>query len=174
MPSSQPKSSDPWPARVRNIAARRKEAEAELLSFADTDALCYRAHRQDALRQAQAESWDPLLAWIHEAHGCAFTVTTGISPATVPRMTKEKLATLLQGTGDAKLTALHAITRMTGSLILGLAVLESRLSADEALYLSRLEEEHQQAAWGIDDEAAARAEALQKEMQAAEQFLRSC
>src|SRR5690606_34037095 len=39
----------------------------DLLHYAGTDLLCYRADGPDGLRQAQQAAWDPVLRWADEA-----------------------------------------------------------------------------------------------------------
>ncbi|GMA76589.1 hypothetical protein GCM10025880_30060 [Methylorubrum aminovorans] len=55
-----------------------------------------------------------------------------------------------------RLAALHAMTTLTGSLVIALAVLHRRLSADEAWAAAHIDESYQAAIWGRDAEAEAR------------------
>jgi len=70
------------------------------------------------------------------------------------------------------LTALHAIATLCGSLVLALAILEGRLTAEDAFALSRLDEEYQAEKWGRDAGAELRARALAAELDAAARFMR--
>ena len=60
----------------------------------------------------------------------------------------------------AGLTALHALTAATGSVVIALALIEGRLDAEAAFAASELDESFQIEAWGEDSEAAKRREAL--------------
>ena len=70
-----------------------------------------------------------------------------------------------------RLTALHDLVTLPGSLILGLAVLEGRLSGAKAHALSRIDEEYQQEGWGEDEEASAAARNRLEAMENAEKLL---
>jgi chaperone required for assembly of F1-ATPase len=60
------------------------------------------------------------------------------------------------------LTRLHDLVTLSGSLILGLAVMKGRLKAAEAWVISRLDEDFQAEIWGGDSEAD-RASAIRRE-----------
>ena len=59
-----------------------------------------------------------------------------------------------------------------GSLVLGLALAEARLDADEAHALGALEELFQVEQWGEDEEAAKRRENVAADIALAERFMR--
>lgn len=59
---------------------------------------------------------------------------------------------------------------LPGSLILGLAVVNGRLTAEQAHALSRLDEDYQARIWGRDDEADAASRRRLAAMQDAERF----
>ncbi len=65
---------------------------------------------------------------------------------------------------DYALAALHVLASITGSLVLGLAVLEGELTPAEAFALSRLDEAYQAEKWGRDYEAEERAKRLALDM----------
>jgi chaperone required for assembly of F1-ATPase len=65
---------------------------------------------------------------------------------------------------DFQLAALHVLASVTGSLVLGLAVLDGRLTPAEAFSLSRLDEAYQAEKWGVDREDEQRGERLAAEM----------
>lgn len=70
------------------------------------------------------------------------------------------------------MTALHEFVALSGSLVIGLAVLEGRMGAEEAWALSRIDEDFQAEQWGEDEEAAAHAARRRKDFLQAETFLR--
>jgi chaperone required for assembly of F1-ATPase len=74
---------------------------------------------------------------------------------------------LLAGKDPFRLIALHAITTLTGSAILALALAEGRIGAEEAWTAAHVEEDWQIAQWGEDAEAAQRRAAQKIEFLAA-------
>jgi chaperone required for assembly of F1-ATPase len=61
------------------------------------------------------------------------------------------------------LTGLIAAAALFGSAILAFALRRGELTAEAAFELSRLDETFQEERWGVDAEAAARADAMAKE-----------
>ena len=57
-----------------------------------------------------------------------------------------------------RLTALHDLVTISGSLVLGLAVATKHLSAEAVWPLSRIDETWQEEQWGIDEAANTAAE----------------
>ena len=66
-----------------------------------------------------------------------------------------KLSQEISDLSSFQLTALYDLVSITGSLILGLATINGRLSAEEAFNLSRIDELWQIEQWGVDEEAQA-------------------
>ncbi|WBU51841.1 ATP12 family chaperone protein [Paracoccus sp. SCSIO 75233] len=162
--------------RAANSAVEKVEpqfsAVADMLGdYGGTDLLCYRATEPADLQARQAEAWDPLLDWASAEYDASLVVTQGVMPVGQNPDAVLALRARLDGLSHYELTALHDLVTLSGSLILGLAVLEGRLSADEAFDLSRIDERYQAEIWGDDDEADQVALARRKSMQNAENLL---
>ncbi|MGQ0566525.1 MAG: ATP12 family chaperone protein [Gemmobacter sp.] len=156
------------------VAPQHAAVVAEVARYGATDLLCYRAEGPAALTARQAAAWDPLLAWAGSVLQAPLVVTTGIVPVAQPAESLARLALRVRDTTPFALVALHDLTAVTGSLVLGLAVGAGRLSPAEAFDLSRIDETWQAEQWGHDAEAAA-AETLKRQaMQDAGRFLRLC
>lgn len=144
----------------------------QILVYAKSDLLCYRAEGPDELVIRQARQWGPILDWLAETHGARLKTGSGIGYVEQPPEALERLARKAGALDLFRLVALYSATTITGSLALGLALLGGRLSAAEAFALSRIDETFQAERWGQDAEAQARAERLGAELEAAERFLR--
>ena len=70
------------------------------------------------------------------------------------------------------LAGLHDLVTISGSLVIGLAVVKGRLGADEAWSLSRIDEAWQEEQWGVDEEAADLAETKRVQFLHADRFFR--
>jgi chaperone required for assembly of F1-ATPase len=116
---------------------------------------------------ARPHQWDEYLQWAAERHGARLVVTSGIGPVEQSPETLAALRQAVTGRNDFELAALHVLASITGSLVLGLAVLDGRLTADEAFDLSRVDETYQTERWGADSQAEARAARLAGEMRQA-------
>lgn len=153
------------------VRATREAVEAAALRFGENDLLSYRAETPVELATRQMV-WNTHLDWAAEKYGARLAVTFGIQHV---EQSPEALAALHQAISnlsDFDLASLHVLASITGSLVLGLAVLDGRLSGEEAFALSRLDESYQAEKWGADPEAAERAEKLAAEMRHAAELVR--
>lgn len=130
---------------------------AEVAGFGGSDLLCYRAAGPEDLAARQRQGWDPLLDWSALRLDAPLFQTAGVIHIGQPADSLARLTQHVAAQDAFRLTALHDLVAITGSLVLGLAVARQRLSADEAWALSRLDEDWQAEQWGIDEEAAEQA-----------------
>lgn len=153
------------------VAPRRKEVAAEVLAYAETDLLCYRSGDDATLAARQQSLWDPLLHWVVASYGASLTVTDGLMPVAQSAAALAPLAAKIDALDDAELTALALAAPAAGSLVVALALLDGRLSAEEAFAISQLDETYQIEQWGEDEEAAERRAELRREFQEIARFL---
>ena len=153
------------------MPAQRGVAIEEVAAYAGTDLLCYRAHEPFDLVQRQQHAWQPLLDWAAEAHGARLLATTSILPLEQPASALGRLRALVAAMSDWPLVGMHAATTALGSVVLGLALAERRLDAEQALAASLLDELFEIERWGIDAETEERHGVLRREVHAAAAFL---
>lgn len=139
----------------------------EIVKFAGTDLLCYRADSPEGLVARQAELWDPILEWARTALAARFVVAEGLMPVPQPKAAVDAVAVRLADIDAFRLTSLHVITTLTGSCLLALAHLDGVLDEDEAWAAAHVDEDWQIAQWGEDAEAASRRAKRRAEMAAA-------
>lgn len=144
------------------------DAVADMLAeYGATDLLSYRATEPEELMRLQAEGWDPLIDWAATALQAPLRITHGVVPVAQEPASLQRLRARIGGLDDFGLTALHDLVTLPGSLILGLAVIEGRLVAEEAFRLSRIDETFQISRWGSDDDAEMAAESRRQAMMTA-------
>jgi chaperone required for assembly of F1-ATPase len=143
----------------------------ELADYARSDLLCYRASEPAALVARQVAGWDPLLDWVKTRFAVSLRVTHGVRPVAQHDESVAAFTRYLDNYDRWRLVALQSATKVTGSLILALAMAEGRLDAAEAFALSRIDEAFQAENWGQDAEAEERALHLAQELAAAARFL---
>src|SRR5438067_4000815 len=80
---------------IDRVAPNRRGAIDELLKYAGTDVLCFRASAPNALVERQSVVWDPLLEWALDRYGIELKVICGITPVPEPRDELEKLQSFL-------------------------------------------------------------------------------
>lgn len=149
----------------------RAQVIAELVKYAGTDLLCYRADAPADLAARQAALWQPLLDWAAVRFDAALAVTGGVAPVAQPPESLAALRRAVAPMDDYQLCALEAITVACGSLVLALALAEGRLSAEEAFAAAQVDETWQNERWGVDPEAEARYRWVKADLLAAARFL---
>jgi chaperone required for assembly of F1-ATPase len=153
------------------IVGREAEIRADIAKYAGTDLLCYRADSPQELVDAQAALWDPLLAWARSDLNMPLVATQGMMPVAQQADTLARAAAVLGDLDAFRLAALHTMTTLMGSVVLAVAVLKGRVTAQEAWEAAHVDEDWQIRKWGEDAEAAARRQRRREEMQAAERML---
>ncbi len=157
--------------RLVNVALDRVAPEMapvreEMVRYAGTDMLFYRAEGPQGLVDRQARHWDPVLDWMREAHGARFFLSQGIRHVTQPEDALAEVAALVPDAPLA-LAAAHSMTTLTGSALLALAVAGGRLDVDAAWDAAHVDEDWNRDQWGEDEIAAQRRAARRTEMDAA-------
>lgn len=161
------------------VATQMAEVEADLVKYAGSDLICYRAGEPESLVAAQRAAWDPLIDFAREKLGARLSLAEGVMFAPQPEESVAALAAAVrrqvgEGAGaPLRLAALHVMTTLTGSLILSLAKSLNFLDIEAAWAAAHVDEDFQMRAWGEDAEAMARREARLAEMRAAA-FLSDC
>ncbi len=156
---------------IDGVASNAAAVRAEILNYAGSDLLCYRAGDPERLVQLQDAAWNPLIDWMHERFGARFLLAEGIVHVTQFPETIAAVDAALGDPGPLELAGLSTINTLTGSAILTLAVLHGRLTAAEAWALAHVDEDFEISLWGEDDEAMRRRAARWREMQAAAEVL---
>ncbi|MBW3098531.1 ATP12 family chaperone protein [Pseudohoeflea coraliihabitans] len=146
----------------------------EILAFAGTDLLCYRAASPQGLVDRQAEAWDPFLDWMRDTHHARFVLAEGVMHVDQPDESLSIVAGLLAAYNSAlMLAALHVVTGITGSAILALALTQRVADADSVWAAAHVDEDWNIGLWGEDGEAAERRAARRQDFDAAALLIRA-
>lgn len=135
------------------VAQGRAETVRALLSFAETDTLCYRAEEGEALTERQQEVWEPLLAAAEARWDVHFERIGGVIHRAQPAATLVRMEAVLAAESDYALTALRTLASLAASLVIGLAALAPGADAEALWDAANLEEDWQADLWGKDAEA---------------------
>jgi chaperone required for assembly of F1-ATPase len=161
------------------VAREMAAVAADVVKYAGSDLLCYRAGEPESLVADQSRSWDPVLAWVRETHGSDFMLAEGVVFVEQPQPAMAAFAKAVeafagQGLGrPMRLAALHVATTLTGSAILSLALACGHLDAEAAWAAAHVDEDYQIRQWGEDSEAQERRARRWLDMQAAAQILQA-
>lgn len=162
---------------IDGVAATIPEVRAEIVRFAGSDLLCYRADAPRDLVDRQQAAWDPVLAWYRDQLHARFVLVEGIVHVTQSDMALiavDRAITAGIGQGAKapfRLGALHVMTTLTGSALLAVAVLAGEIDAAEAWRKAHVDEDFQISRWGEDEEAAERRQHRWTDMRAAADLL---
>ena len=142
---------------IDRVAPERDAVAAILAEYGGTDLICYRAERPAALVARQVAAWDPVLAWLHEAHGARLVASQGVMPVDQSAEALDRLHRRVSAAGPWELTALADLVTISGSLAIGLAVLDQAIEAAEGWRAARVDEQWNADEWGEDEDARATA-----------------
>jgi chaperone required for assembly of F1-ATPase len=156
---------------IDRVATQREAIIEETANYAGTDLVCYRAAHPPALAARQQAVWQPLIDWAVLRYDASLVITTGVIPKSQSAASLRAFAAAVAEQDDFALTALHVATAASGSLVIGLALIEGQLDAQEGFATSQLDESFQIEAWGEDSEQAERRRALAADIAAAARFM---
>jgi chaperone required for assembly of F1-ATPase len=151
---------------IDGVAKAPARVTAQVAAYLDSDMLCYRADTPRGLVARQAAHWDPIIVWADEVLGAPFIVSPGVIFVAQPQETLRQARAAIPE-DPWRLGAVHAITTLTGSALLALAVLRRRLDVDQAWRAAHVDEDWNMEVWGRDQMALERRALRFAEMQAA-------
>lgn len=158
-------------AALDRVAPDPAAFAAGLAQYGETELLCYRADAPPELVARQAQRWDPLLDWAGARYGVNFTRVTGIMHQPQPMATVLRLGDAVASADPFRLAALSPLVTISGSLVIGLALLEEAVLPDDAFDIAHLDELWQAEQWGEDDLALAARQARRRDFLAASRFV---
>jgi chaperone required for assembly of F1-ATPase len=138
----------------------------EVKRYLACDLVFYRAPGPAGLVAWQAEAWDPVLAWVREILGARFVLAEGIAFVAQPAQSLAAASSAIP-TDPWRLGAIHAVTTLTGSALIAIALSRGALSVDAAWAAAHVDEDWNMKFWGRDALALERRAARFSEMQAA-------
>ena len=145
--------------------------QAEVVKYAASDLLLYRADSPRELVAEQERLWDGALVRLARHFGVGFQPTIGIVHQPQPPATLERLAEAIHDAPLLELVALVSITGITGSALLALAIRHGLLSSEEAWMAAHVDEDHNIRVWGAVEEATQQRSRRQREYAAAVRLL---
>lgn len=154
------------------VAARIGAVAAEVVKFAGSDLVCYRAGEPETLVAAQNAAWTPALDFAREVLGARFNLAEGVMFVAQPEDSIAAVARAVEAEarrpdGPFRVAALHEMTALTGSALIALALAHGALGFEAGWAAAHVDEDHQIKLWGADEEALARREVRLRDMRAA-------
>jgi chaperone required for assembly of F1-ATPase len=138
---------------IDGVRGREDAVLGDILRYAGSDLVCYRAEGPPGLAVAQAKHWDPMLDFAKDRLAAPLRLAQGVVPAEQPPASLDAIKGRLQTFDAWELGALHALTGVAGSALLALAVALKHLSPEQAWEVAHVDEDWQISQWGQDEEA---------------------
>ena len=164
-------------AIIDGVADAPQAVRAEVEKYLGSDLVFYRAEGPDGLVRRQNENWDPLLTFAREQLGARFVLAQGVMHAAQPREAIAAAAKAIPADpsleGIWRLGAVSAVTAITGSALIALALARGATAPDPAWAAAHVDEDWQIEKWGEDAEATSRRDARRAEFDAAVLVLQS-
>jgi chaperone required for assembly of F1-ATPase len=156
---------------IDRVTPRRVAVVDELAAFSETDLICYMADHPVGLAQRQAAHWAPLVLWAEEVLGASLRVTPGLVHVAQDEAALAALRVAIEAVSDFELAGLHNAVTLTGSTVIGLALLHGRLTPAQAFDAAHVDEAWQAYLSGEDEDEAARLALRREELEDTARFL---
>lgn len=141
---------------IDGVSQKRAEVIASIVGYGGTDHICYWAEGPEALIARQEALWRPVLVWAEGYLEVPIVTAAGVLAVEQDPHLGHVLHTDVDALDDFALVALHELTTLLGSVLLGLAITRGGTDAETAWVAAHVDETFQAEQWGEDAEAAVR------------------
>lgn len=145
----------------------------EIVQYAGSDLVLYRAEGPEGLVALQNERWNPVLDWAAARLGVRFSLAEGVvhvrQPDDALAAVRAQAETLQR---PFALAAAASATNIGGSALIALALASGALSGDDAWNAAHVDEQWNISQWGEDAEMQRRLASRHAEFSAAAQMLK--
>ncbi len=153
---------------VDGVAADPQAVFEDILRFASSDLICYRAATPEELVERQAGAWDPVLDLVRDHYGAQFVLSEWVMHVDQPREAIAAIGVAIKPhENPVALAAIHSMTALTGSALLATCVANRLIDVDAAWAAAHVDEDWNISQWGEDGEAAQRRAFRHGDMRAA-------
>jgi len=152
------------------VGKDRERIVRQIVAYAATELLCHRADDPEDLVHRQQEDWQPLLDWYAVRFGALLREASGVMPVEQTAEAVTALHGAVAAMDDFVLAGLSAAVDASGSLVLGLALLEGERDADAVFKAAELDTRFQAVKWGVDPAMQARMDGVRREIEACERW----
>jgi chaperone required for assembly of F1-ATPase len=159
-------------AIIDGVVEKPDPVAAEIEKYLASDLLFYRADAPRELAERQARHWDPVLAWARQTLGAEFKLGQGVVHVAQPDAALVAARAAIPAE-PWRLGATNAVTTLTGSALIALALVHGFLSVDEAWHAANVDEDWNLEEWGPDELVLERREFRFAELKAAATVLAS-
>lgn len=135
-----------------SVSSFKPDGVSKLLTYLNTDMLFFFADNQELLH-CQEQKWLPILQEASQKFGCPLQTTQGLDVPKQDELLFTNFEKYLQSLDDVSFVCLYKLALLMRSVLLAWALVENKVSLDEAYEASLIEEIWQAKHWGKDEEA---------------------
>ncbi len=162
--------------RYANTAIDRATAERaniinELVGYANSDAVCYRAETPADLAELQRNAWDLIVQWAEAKLACKINTTKGIIHLAQSQAMLDAVRARIESCNANELTVLYNLATLTSSVLTALMLLDGALTSEKGWDAAHIDEDFQISQWGYDYQAIKRREGRLTDYQACLRYL---
>ena len=156
---------------IESGVGRLEAFREEVVKYAGSDLLLYRAESPRELVADEEAAWDAALVKLARHFGVAFQPTIGIIHQGQPETTLARIAEAIAEEELLAMTALVSITSLTGSGLLTVGLRHGLFTPDEVWTAAHVDEDFNMRLWGETPEALGRRQKRRNEFDAAVKVL---
>lgn len=156
---------------IDRAVAEKPKITAEILEFAGSDMVCYRADRPAGLVLRQSQHWNPIIEWVLAELKADFETVGTITHKRQSAAALNALEAHIAALDPFSFVAVHNLTTLAGSALLAAMVAAGAIAPDGAWLAANVDEDWQIETWGEDAEATARRAGRRNEFSACVKFI---
>lgn len=158
---------------IDRVAKEGDDIAEEIVRYASSDHILYRAAEPEGLVAIQAKHWDPIVQWALDALGAQFVLAEDVNFVAQPGPALALVrAEVGQYPAPLALAALASATQLGGSALIALMLARGKLEVEQAWTAAHVDEDWNVQQWGEDADASARRAARFAEFDASARLLR--
>jgi chaperone required for assembly of F1-ATPase len=146
-------------------SAHRAEVVAGIVRHGESELVCQRATEPPELAAAQDAAWQSYLDWCKARFNADLKTGSGVVPFKQNPEAVAALRTFVESFDAFRLTGISEAVGISGSLVLGLALVTGHADAAAVFAAAELDQLWQMKKWGEDPALAARHAAIQRELE---------
>ncbi len=135
-----------------SISACKQEGVVKLIQYLETDLLFFFAVDKD-LNLSQQQKWKPILDMFYQTFGISLQITQGLDVPQQEQSLYDTFKVYLKNMDDVSFVCLYKLALCMRSVLLAWAMINEKISPEEAYEAALLEELWQAQRWGNVDEA---------------------
>ena len=145
---------------------------SDLLSYGETDLLCYRTKSPQDLVSRQNKLWDPVLIWAKEELSVELKTTFGITYIAQDAVQIQIMATEINSFDFFFFIGFYDLVTISGSILVAFSLYYKQISPSHAIDISFLDEDWQRQKWGQDEESTVNRANKSRDLEIAYEFVR--